>query len=278
MFILFKCNYHYTSEFAGNTLIILVVNKWYHSAVENINGLPGGINVSVSALILALGVVSGLAVALVVEKNRDSNNIINPTIAALVGALLIGRLGYVILNYSYFQNNMKEILQISQGGFSFIGGSMGAIAALWVYVYYSGEQFGKILDAQLPVFSGAALSAWLGCWYSGCAYGIQSDNWFGLAAMDEWGIVQTRLPTQLLGLFATLAITYLALKIRERQTVAGLPSAIFFTGIFVSYFLLTYLRSDPVFISYGLRWDAWVLLGLSIISSAVVFRLRRVSL
>lgn len=258
-------------------MIIKVVIRWYHLIVDSMISLPGEINISIFSSIFAVGIVAGIVTTTVIEKDRDPIQVINPAIAALIGGLLVGRLGTVFLNFSYYQSNREEILALSQGGFLLIGASIGAVTAIWIYAYIIDQPFGKLLDTQLPLFSGAAISAWLGCWVVGCAYGNLSNSGWALPAIDEWGITQTRLPIQLLAITATIAIAYAALIVKKRAVAEGMAAAVFFLGICSAYFMLTYLRADPVAISYGLRWDAWALLGLSLLSGVYLYQVRSVT-
>ena len=52
-------------------------------------------------------------------------------VAVMLGVLLWGRLGHIFFyEWSYYQQHLWEILQIRQGGMSFVGGFIGVVIAL----------------------------------------------------------------------------------------------------------------------------------------------------
>ena len=52
----------------------------------------------------------------------------------IIGVILGGRLGYVIFyNFSYYSNNILEVLMVWKGGMSFHGGLLGVIIATYIF-------------------------------------------------------------------------------------------------------------------------------------------------
>ena len=76
-------------------------------------------------------------------------------VAAAIGIILGGRLGYVLFyNPSYYLANPGEILQVWQGGMSFHGGFLGFIFAFLVYAWRKKLALGAMADlaaASVPI-------------------------------------------------------------------------------------------------------------------------------
>jgi len=68
-------------------------------------------------------------------------------VAAAIGIILGGRLGYVVFyNPGYYLQNPGEILQVWEGGMSFHGGFLGFIAAFLIYARWKKLPLGAIAD------------------------------------------------------------------------------------------------------------------------------------
>ena len=248
---------------------------WYHSLVNVAFSLPGAINIFISSLILAVGAAAGLAsLAWSASDDARSTNM-NSGIWALVGSLIGGRVLYVALHWPYFQNNLVEAIQVYRGGLSWAGALIGGIAVTLLLSKISQRPFGELADMLIPLVFGISISAWLGCWLTGCAYGQPAEAWWALPAMDEWGVIAGRVPVQLIAILLTSGVFWLTSLRREKPNIPGTTAGRFLLGVSITYFLLTYLRADPIPIWAGLRWDAWAALSFSVIGFAYFLKLRQ---
>lgn len=79
----------------------------------------------------------------------------NLNLTLICGVLLGGRLGYVCFyNGSYYLQHPLEIFAVWQGGMSFHGGCIGALAAGLLYCRFTGLEFWKTADlytATVPI-------------------------------------------------------------------------------------------------------------------------------
>ena len=267
---------------AGGKMTLITVKRnshapWYHSPVNIAFTLPGVMNIFTSSLVLAVGAAAGLA-SLAWNASDDSKTThINAGIWALVGGLIGGRALYIALHWPYFQSNLVEIIQAYRGGLSWAGALFGAIAAMLLLSWNTQRAFGKLADRLLPLVFAVSVSAWLGCWLTGCAYGQLADVWWALPAKDEWGVIEARVPVQLLAILLSAGVFWLVSLKREQTHIPGQTAGIFIIGLSIIYFLLTYLRVDPYPVWAGLRWDAWAALSFSAVGAAYYLKLIQIN-
>lgn len=247
---------------------------WYHSLVNVAFTLPGDINIYMFSLLLATGAAAGLTSLAWLANDATRNTQLNAALWALTGALLGGRVVYVVLQWPYFQSHLVEAIQIQLGGLSWVGALLGGLAAIWFTARHSQQRFGKLLDRLTPLFFAISLSAWLGCWAAGCAYGQLSGAWWSVFARDEWDVLAGRIPVQLFAALLTSGLFWSIYSQRARFQTPGQTASLFLLGSAIIYFSLTYLRGDPNPVWAGLRWDAWAALSFSAIGIAYFRSLR----
>lgn len=233
------------------------------------------------SLIIALGSVVGLVWVAAQAPYRQALTRVNAGIWGCLGALIGSRLLYVAASWAYFQRHALESLQIFQGGLSWPGALAGAVLAVWVYAHLAHIPFLALSDALLPLGACLALSAWIGCWFEGSAYGPATSAWWGVPAWDEWGRMSFRFPTQVLGALYTLALLWLLEQPPRRvhagsdRMPAGQPAALALLGFALAMFLLSFVRADPGIHWLGLRLDAWAGVGFVSVAAWMLWRSRQ---
>ncbi len=222
------------------------------------------------SVLLGAGSLAGLLLAGWRAPQKEAIRYIDAAVLALLIALLTSRVVYVAAGWGYYSAHLVEIVQVWQGGLSGPGALAGGVLA--VVILAVGWKFpaGLLADTLFPLVGSLTLASWLGCWMGTCAYGPPSTAWFAVPARDEWGVLASRVPVQVIGAALTLLITWLIDWSSRRLRAAGLAAS---TGLFAIagvIFVLSYLRADPVPIWHGLRLEAWGALGLMLISICVV--------
>ena len=154
---------------------------------------------AIFSALLALGVVLGLSWMVLEAPKEDQTLSLRTGISAIIGAMIGGRVAYIIVNWDYFLNNIFEIPQVWLGGIAWPGALIGGIFAIIVVAWLYGFSVSILIDRLLPLIASLSVAVWLGCWLTGCAYGPEFE--FGLPAKDEWVIWKKRLPLQLIGAF-----------------------------------------------------------------------------
>ena len=229
--------------------------------------LASAIPVFAFSLLLALGVLAGLLWVARRAPARQATRLVNASLLVLLGALIGARAVHVVFYWPYFQEHGWESLLFFQGGLSWPGALAGGLLALGIYAAWSRQSLAILADALLPLLVALSVSAWLGCWLDGCAYGPLTSAWWGLPARDEWGSVTHRLPVQLLG--ATLTVG--AFWLLERFSANARPGQLASLGwlsLSLIMFCLSFLRFDPSPLWRGLRLET--LASLAFIGLALV--------
>jgi len=205
-------------------------------------------------------------------------------LAAIIGGFIGARLLYVSINADYYLPHIDEVVQVWQGGLSWLGAPAGALLGAWLYARRRRESLGPVIDALALPFGLLSLLGWGGCLAAGCAYGFQVapgqlPAWLVSQAPDIFGLVLPRFPTQALGL-AWSVLALLATWGTRRSTGARWPAgalgAYALSLAALGVLLLSFTRGDPAPLLGGYRIDvvgaALVLLAAT---GAWVYRLAR---
>jgi prolipoprotein diacylglyceryltransferase len=222
-----------------------------------------------SALI-ALGALAGLVLLSWRAPQKERLRYVDAGVLTLFGAALVGRAFSVAVNLNYYTAHPGEVFQVWMGGFSGIGALVGGVVAIIVLALWWRLPLGPFADALLPLAGTLAIAAWLGCWLDACSYGAPFNAWWALPSGDEWGVTVNRVPVQVMGALATLLVIWVLDWGGQRLPARGTGASLGLFGISAVLFGLSYLRTDPTPIWYGLRLDAWGALGLMAFSGLSV--------
>jgi phosphatidylglycerol---prolipoprotein diacylglyceryl transferase len=181
------------------------------------------------------------------------------TIAALIGAIVGGRMAYVLPILDTYSADPGGLLRFSEGGLGWHGLLIGGIAGLWVgwrLHRAPGVSFAALLDSIAPLIAGIALALWAGCIGGACGWGAEVTTladypaWAVEWARDVYGTAAPRYDTPLYGAALALAMLATALAWRGRGrffAVVALAGA--------GMFLIGFWRGDPSPPLFGLRAD-----------------------
>lgn len=140
--------------------------------------LPGGFTIKSYGFCMMVGFLTAVWFAMRrAERVRASSDVVlDLSFIALVFGVGGARVMYVIhywqSQFAHVDNKLLAILDIRQGGLEFLGGFLGAAAAIFVYV-----MFVKKVSARLYMDILAPSTLWglafgrLGCFFNGCCYG-----------------------------------------------------------------------------------------------------------
>jgi prolipoprotein diacylglyceryltransferase len=229
------------------------------------------------SILLGLGALTGLLLAGWRAPKKETIRYLDAGVWTLFGTLVGSRSLFVVVNFSYYQTHPGEIVQVWLGGLSSIGALVGGILAVFVLAIWWKIPAGVLADTLLPLAGAITVTAWLGCWVDRCGYGVPSSAWWAVPGRDEWGVLATRVPVQLMGAGLTLILIWLLDRAGKSLPAQGLSASIGLFGLSAVVLSLSYLRVDPTPIWNGLRLEAWGSIGLMIFSTVtvVVLLLRR---
>jgi prolipoprotein diacylglyceryltransferase len=177
--------------------------------------------------------------------------------AGLAGGLIGARLGYAAWHLGYFRLHPAEILGYWHGGLDWFGGVLGGFLGVWIYSRSAGRPFLELADGLAVPGLILSLSAWLGCWIDGCAYGRSvPTGWWAPTAPDTFGTLAPRWPTQAGALLLTLVLLAILLRLETRSLSRGLRACLSIASAAAVILLVSAGRGDPSVAILGIRGDA----------------------
>ena len=181
------------------------------------------------------------------------------TLYILISAIVGGRLGYVIFyDFSYYISNITKILFLWEGGMSFHGGLIGAMAGS---AYMAKKKETRFLDMTDII----SLYAPIGLFFGRIGNFINSEL-YGIQTSNSWGVIFTtvddlpRHPSMLYEAFLEGFVLFIILmSINKKNVKSGVISGSFllFYGIF--RFIVEFVRLPDAHIGY-IYYD-WVTMG-----------------
>lgn len=145
------------------------------------------------------------------KKRIDEKHIYNISLLALIGAIVGGRLFYVLGNFRFYFQNPAEIFMLSHGGLASYGGIAFALLFAWFYIKKQNDiHFLEILDLFAPYTILAIALGRIGCFLNWCCYGAASSlPWAIKVAGDV-----PRHPSQIYEMIAGLLIFFIIMRIK----------------------------------------------------------------
>jgi phosphatidylglycerol---prolipoprotein diacylglyceryl transferase len=201
------------------------------------------------AFITALWVASRQARTEGLDPARVTDMAVYVLIAGLIGAKIL----LVIVEWSFYARNPREILSILQSGGVFYGGLIGALPVAWWYARKHALPPWRTADALAPAVAIGQAIGRLGCFCAGCCYGKASDLPWAVTFRDTYSsrTVGTPLdiplhPTQIYESLATLAIFFALLWMASRKRFDGQLTLAYIFLYAVARFIIEYYRGDAV--------------------------------
>ena len=221
----------------------------------------GGLTISTYAVCMVLGLIAG-AIASLSEARRQhirSALVLDAVLAAVVSGTIAARLGYVLINWVYYQDHTAEIARLWLGGLNWQAGLVGGSIGAWLVARRHSPPM-LMLDLLAIGTTLGLCFGWLGSYLSATAYGKElfpGQPFFFLAVdtPDWYGLTNPRWPTQLIGaLWALLLFLWLWLT-RQKAWPAGTRYWLFVAAYSLGAFVLGFTRGDDIPAVGGWRID-----------------------
>ncbi len=224
--------------------------------------------VQVPGLILLLGFWLSLNLSARRAKAAGLSDdvIFNAGMIALLAGLVGARLGYVLIHWAAYQNDVSGMLALTLGALWTPAGLLIGAAAGSLYLRRHRPSVPLLLDVLAPGLALMFAAISLADLSSGSAYGVVSDvPW----AIELWGA--RRHPTQIYELLAALTTLGLLLWAHARRPYNGFIFLLFLLIYGAARLFLDAFRADPWLLWEGFR--AVQIIGLA----ALVLSLRLMS-
>ena len=219
------------------------------------------------------------------KRGEDDNEAIIVMLFSTIGIFIGGHLLYGITNIKnipslFVAENFHQFLDRAYfifGGSVFYGGLIGAIIAALITIKVRNlplRVYSDILSVAIPLFHSIAR---VGCFLSGCCYGIESE--FGFTVYNNTLVPSingvSRFPVQLLEACLNLLIFFMLLIIYKKslsyQFLQGKLIFIYLFSYSVVRFFVEFLRGDEIrgFI-FGISTSQFISILLFILSAVTL--------
>lgn len=173
----------------------------------------------------------------------DRNKVTDISIFTLISGIIGARFVYVLINLTYYRNNLFEIFDLTKGGLVWYGGFLTSALLLVIYTKVIGYNFWNLTDLMVPFVALAQAFGRIGCFLNGCCYGIEAPNDF-IFKVTYPGDLFARHPTQIYSALALFMIFIILFEWQKRRR--------FYGEIFLGYcmlyaaerFVMEFLRGD----------------------------------
>jgi len=184
----------------------------------------------------------------------------------ILWGIIGARIFYVFIEWSYFSENLLEILMLQKGGLAWQGGFLGGVLAGVWFARRNKLSLRPLLDLAAPYIALGQSIGRVGCFFNGCCYGKPV----------AWGIFypthNARLyPTQLFECAGLFIIFMILKKAQQKGTVPWNSRGQFPSGfVFVLYlwlaaierFIVEFYRGDAIPFWLGLSMAQYIALGV----------------
>jgi phosphatidylglycerol:prolipoprotein diacylglycerol transferase len=201
---------------------------------------------------VALGILAGVTLAEHLNRKQggERGSIVDVSLIVVLAGLLGARLFFVLINTSYYRDNLVEIVMIWRGGLVFFGGLVGGILGLLLAIRLHRLPVWSTIDAVAPGMAlGHALGR-LGCFSAGCCYGRSTDLPWAVTFTNPRSLATDVLnlpihPTQIYSFLALAALSgYLVFRFGRRGFHGQI--AALYVGIYSAFrFIVEFFRGDP---------------------------------
>ncbi|MEA4854481.1 MAG: prolipoprotein diacylglyceryl transferase [Christensenella sp.] len=131
-------------------------------AVQNLFGIEG-LNIAWYGIIIACGIVAGVAVAVYEAKRRGytAELLLDFMILALPLSIVGARIYYVAFEWEYYSQHPDQIIAIWNGGIAIYGAIIGGVIAAIILSKWRRFPLGRLLDICAPgLVLGQAIGRW----------------------------------------------------------------------------------------------------------------------
>lgn len=212
----------------------------------------------------------------------DPQKILDLSVIIIVAAVVGSRLLYVVFHLDQYHNPL-DVFALWQGGATFYGGFLLAMAASYWWVQRNGLAFLTVADIMAPSIGLGLVFTRIGCFLSGCCYGKPTDGPLGLVfppdspagaaaaavaqqmGRDHVALHPTQLYSSLKGLLIFTTLMLLQPKLKKRGSTFGLLLVLYGIGRFTIDFFRMY--EDNARVLFGLSFNqviSVVLIGIGI--------------
>lgn len=217
----------------------------------------------------------------------DPQKILDLSVIIILAAVVGSRLLYVAFHLDQYRNPL-DVFALWQGGATFYGGFLLAMAASYWWVQRNGLSFLTMADVMAPSIALGLVFTRIGCFLSGCCYGKPTDGPLGVvfppdspagsAAMalaqqmgrDHVALHPAQVYSSIKGLVIFVLLMALQPKLTKKGSTFGLLLVLYGIGRFIVDFFRMY--EDNARILFGLSFNQVISVVLVAIGCYLLLR------
>ncbi len=226
-----------------------------------------GFRIAFYGIIIAIGMVCGIAVALSDARRtgQDPNFYMDLALYGIIVGIIGARAYYVIFQWDMYKNDPIQIFNLRAGGLAIYGGIIAVTIFTVIFCRIKHRKFFTVADtAVLGLVTGQIIGRW-GNFFNCEAFGNYTDNLFAMRIKKslvnpnmlnanvlahqivEDGVEYIQVhPTFLYESAWNLCLLLFMLWYRKRKTFDGEITCIYFFGYGLGRFFIESLRTDQL--------------------------------
>lgn len=213
----------------------------------------GGRVIHTYGVMLLIGFSLALWRAVAIARNRgekpiSTQDVLDVSVCLLISGIVCARIAFVLLDPHVKSYTLARALAIWNGGISFDGALIGAIAAIIVFCRLRKLPIMQMLDLLAPPSVIGYAVGRIGCFFNGCCYGGPTDLPWGVRfpAAKIGGMTLLTPPSHPAQLYSTATSLILFGLLTLRQNKRGVPPGDVFSwyliGASVERFIMEIFR------------------------------------
>ena len=187
-------------------------------------------------VLVAIGFFFGMQYVVKYSKNIIAKQQLYDFLFYMILVGIIGaRLFYVCLDLGYYLSHPLEIIQVWKGGLVYYGGFIAVF--IFSFIYFKNKKINiiKLMDVFAPALALGHLFGRIGCFFSGCCYGKNTDCFLAIAHKH---------PTQLYESFGNLIIFFILHTLLKKPHKDGYVFVLYMLLYSILRFSVEFFRGD----------------------------------
>ncbi|HEX5130887.1 MAG TPA: prolipoprotein diacylglyceryl transferase [Candidatus Krumholzibacteria bacterium] len=217
----------------------------------------------------------------------DPQKILDLSVIIILAAVVGSRLLYVVFHLEQYSNPL-QMFAIWEGGATFYGGFLLALAGAYWWVQRHGYKFLTVADVMAPSIAIGLMFTRIGCLLSGCCFGKPTEHAWGLVfppdspagsaaaavaatlGVDHVALHPTQAYASVMGLTIFLILMTLQPLLRKRGATFGMFLVLYGIGRFTIDFFRYY--EDNARVLMGLTFNQVISVFLLVLGIFLIVR------
>ena len=210
----------------------------------------GSFSIKTYGFLIATGFLIGIIYALREAKRTgyDQQFVLDISFYMILGAIAGSRIFYIFTHFSYYWQNPLDVFKLWEGGLTFFGGFILAMAACIWMTKKNHLSIWKTLDLFAPSLAIGVFFGRLGCFFAGCCHGKPCDLSWAVTFIDPQSLAPLNTPlhpTQLYSSCGALVTFIILVILRKKETFDGFL-AVMWILLYSSFrVIIEMFRGDP---------------------------------